>query len=190
MFECLDNSVDWLQVMDLVVNGLYKSNTRRMRLANLHKYMSAFQIAYFKAKRRGDSKLPFWSPPKPTIINGLLNSMKALKGMDINPKFRDGMMKAFESVGLAPISGSVLVDDAKGVMFRRWTGTDKNAHINARGCGLLTKLLAHQDEKQITIGDLADDSNLICMSSIDRDAEDDDEKDGSEDEAECSEREE
>ena len=89
--------------------------------------------------------------------------------MDKNPAFRMGMVKAFETVGLAPIVGSVMLDQP--VMFRRWTGVDKNVQISARGCALLSKLLARQCDKQITIGDLADDSNFVSMNYANKDVE-------------------
>eukprot|EP00961_Rhodomonas_salina_P088196 1186342-Rhodomonas_salina.1 len=105
--ECLPkNMTDWLQIMDLVVNGPYKLNTRRLLCEDLREYMQEFRMLFYRAKLKGDAPLD-WNPPKPALSKGLLNSRKAITSMDNNPNFRDGMRKAFVQVGLVPFAGDV-----------------------------------------------------------------------------------
>eukprot|EP00961_Rhodomonas_salina_P059669 801152-Rhodomonas_salina.1 len=67
---------DWLQVMDLVVNGQYKAHTRRLRCEDLRAYMQDFRVRFYRAKARNEA-VPVWDPPRPSITQGLLNSLKA-----------------------------------------------------------------------------------------------------------------
>ena len=180
--ECLPkNMTDWLQVMDLVVNGPYKSNTRRLRLQDLHAYMQAFQVAYYRAKAKGEDA-PHWNPPKPALTRGLLNSMKALHGMDADAEFRHGMRKSFEQVGLRPKTGCV-VENPEALWFAPWTGAEVGSTLSARACGKLVKMLCKQEAKQVALADIVDDSNLILLD--DDEDRDEDVHGHEEDDEEC-----
>eukprot|EP00961_Rhodomonas_salina_P230963 3120635-Rhodomonas_salina.2 len=129
--ECLpQNMTDWLQIMDLVVNGPYKANTRRLQCEDLREYMQQFRVLFYRAKVKGDAP-PVWNPPKPSLSKGLVNSRTALNSMDVSTNFREGMRKAFVQVGLVPFSGDV-VEQPDQVYFRRWVGSDPGAMLSAR----------------------------------------------------------
>eukprot|EP00961_Rhodomonas_salina_P214946 2903019-Rhodomonas_salina.1 len=67
---------DWLQVMDLVVNGPYKAHTCRLLCEDLRAYMQDFHVQFYHAKARNEA-VPLWDPQRPSITQGLLNSLKA-----------------------------------------------------------------------------------------------------------------
>eukprot|EP00961_Rhodomonas_salina_P107287 1444496-Rhodomonas_salina.1 len=119
--------------MDLVVNGPYKSHTRRLRCEDLHAYMQEFRVRFYRAKAR-DEPLPVWDPPKPSITEGLLNSLKACERMAGDEQFKLGMQKAFVQTGLVLLSGNV-VDAGSDLHFCRWTGADPQGKLSARAVG-------------------------------------------------------
>eukprot|EP00961_Rhodomonas_salina_P184493 2491143-Rhodomonas_salina.1 len=88
--------------MDLVVNGPYKSNTRRLRCEDLREYMQVFRMQFYRAKVH-NGPVPVWDQPKHSIAHGLRNSMKAMASMDSDDGFRAGMASAFVQTGLVPV---------------------------------------------------------------------------------------
>eukprot|EP00961_Rhodomonas_salina_P199670 2693339-Rhodomonas_salina.1 len=144
--ECLPKTMtDWLQVMDLVVNGPYKSHTRRLRCEDLRAYMQDFRMRFYRSKARNEP-VPVWNPPKPTITEGLLNSLKACARMANDEKFKEGMRKAFVQTGVVPLSGTV-VDPSSDLHFCRWTGADLQGTLAARAVGKLVGLLKLQEQE-------------------------------------------
>lgn len=86
--ECLlQNITDWLQIMDLVVNGPYKANTCRLRCEDLLEYMQQFSMLFYSAKVKGEQPQT-WNLLKPLLSKGLANSRKVLSLMDTNAGFR------------------------------------------------------------------------------------------------------
>eukprot|EP00961_Rhodomonas_salina_P118004 1588165-Rhodomonas_salina.1 len=143
--------------MDLVVNGLYKSNTRRLQCEDLLEYMQLFRTQFYCAKVH-NGPVPVWDQPKPSIAHGLRNSMKAMKSMDSDDGFRVGMASAFVQTGLVPVAGGVETGDAS---FRRWTGADPQGMLLARASGKLVGLLRLQEQNMMSVGNLIDDSNML-----------------------------
>eukprot|EP00961_Rhodomonas_salina_P211371 2854085-Rhodomonas_salina.1 len=169
--ECLPkNMMDWLQVMDLVVNGPYKSNTCRLRCKDLHEYMQTFRMLFYRTSARQE-QAPVWNPPKPKIKQGLRNSMVALQSMDQDANFREGMSKAFVQVGLVPWQGDV-VESPERVCFRRWMGADPQAMLSVRASGKLAAVIYHQQQNMLLLGDLIDDCNMVEFNDGDGDVQD------------------
>lgn len=96
---------DILQVMDLVVNGPLKSAIRRARCQAL---FSSFVRFKCECERELDKpkeqrkQLPLFSPPKPTLAQGLLSLFQACAIDLVKPNFQNGLRRSFVQVGLAP----------------------------------------------------------------------------------------
>jgi len=121
------NMTDILQVLDLVVNGPLKRATRKERARSLYDYFQSWrasanekvlQALMRDSKARDDAAkhgraeppptvplLPPFTPPKPSMLDGLNCMSAAYKGMNIT-SFKEGIMRTFVKVGLAPHSGS------------------------------------------------------------------------------------
>ena len=157
--RCLPpNMTDYLQVMDLVVNGPFKSRMRKARIQALQEYMRKFQLEFWKAKAT-ESDVPKWQPPKMTLTQGLIAAFDALNGMNDNDDFRAGMVSCFEKIGLIPFQGSV--DDPESVFFNEWTGIVPGNKLKHSVVGKFVAMLQTQQRNQIALADLMDDVELI-----------------------------
>jgi hypothetical protein len=90
-----------LQVMDLIVNSPFKAGARRARCEDLFDYFQAWKIRRLKAERDGTARPPF-SPPKPTVADGLQTLITVLNTTLATTKFQTSMQRCFVDVGLAP----------------------------------------------------------------------------------------
>ena len=95
------NMTGKLQVMDLVTNGPLKAGMRRERVVSIFNYFQNWKVARLQAVVNKTELVPF-SPPKPTLLQGL--SMITAVGHDVfaRPAYKQGMMRCFIKVGQAP----------------------------------------------------------------------------------------
>eukprot|EP00961_Rhodomonas_salina_P044032 591265-Rhodomonas_salina.2 len=154
--ECLPKSMtDWLQVIDLVVNGPYKEHTLLLLCKDLRLYMQDFRMLFYRSKE------------------GLCNSLKAGARMQGDTKFKDRMHKAFVQTGLVPLSGDV-GNAAGDLHFCWWTGADPQGKLAATAASKLVGLLKLQEREAMTVGYLIDDSNLMEIANDEGDELDED----------------
>jgi hypothetical protein len=98
------NMTGKLQVMDLVVNGPYKSAVRRKRCYMLFDYCQTWKIRRLQelAKPEGDRDLPAFSPPKVDLPTGLLTSFAVELELFGSASFKSSLKRTFIAAGQAP----------------------------------------------------------------------------------------
>jgi hypothetical protein len=156
--RCLPtNMTDYMQVMDLVVNGPFKSRMRAARISELRDYMNRFQVQYWQA-RANQQKTPVWNPPTMTLTHGLMAALDSLKGMDESEAFRAGMRSCFVKVGLVPMTGTIIDGDAE---FMCWTGhVPGNMLKHCVTAGAFVQMLQLQQQNHVALADVIDDVEL------------------------------
>ena len=99
------NITSELQVLDLVVNGPIKSHIKNKRAIRLY---DSFQI--YKIERNADMilpsaerKSPVYNPPKPSMIEGILDLILLFEGQFTEAKFRNCINRCFIATGTLPI---------------------------------------------------------------------------------------
>lgn len=102
---------DILQVMDLIVNGPAKAGIRRARCENLFDYFQSWKR--LKAFR-DNSPLPNFTPPKPTVADGLRTMSKVVKTTLSTEPFKVGLYahahpRPIAPAALAPAAADVCV---------------------------------------------------------------------------------
>ena len=60
-----------------------------------------------------------------------------------------------------------IVEAPYDVFFKPWSGDEPGAKLSAKACGTFLRLLQRQDDYHVSLGDLADDSNLIQIGEDD-----------------------
>jgi len=117
------NTTDWLQVMDLVVNGPLKAIMRRLRCNNLYDAFQIFKRAYLKAslarvtaagRKQPLPPLPTWTAPKTTQTEALHTLFDTINTRFQEADFLFGLERAFERVGLKPRGDG---------SFAQWSGS-------------------------------------------------------------------
>jgi hypothetical protein len=119
------NMTDELQVMDLVVNGPLKAAIRRHRSDQLYTEFQVYKTKFDAelSKPEAQRNLPMWAPPKPTLAQGLCTLFNTAGGELRTPKFAEGLVRSFRSVGLARDPATLLSDAAPGTVpsFRQYS---------------------------------------------------------------------
>ena len=93
------NMTHLLQPMDVAVNGPVKSALRRMRIDLQFDYFTSFRASYFRAKYEGTPP-PKFSPPLPSLADGLRILLGFKTGLFAAAYFRDQLSKTYIKVGL------------------------------------------------------------------------------------------
>ena len=95
-----ENMTAILQVMDLIVNGLLKTNQRNYTAQQI---VVAFREYRDKVIIKGYKNVPKFKPPRPSLHDGIIN---LLKQFDSGPfqelKLKASMTKCFQDTGCAP----------------------------------------------------------------------------------------
>ena len=102
------NMTQFLQVLDLIINGPLKAHVRRKRGENILQYFRHYKQLY-KAemdKPEDERTMPKWNPPKPTVqecILELINVMYDDEESTFNEKrFQDKVQSTFLATGTIP----------------------------------------------------------------------------------------
>mmetsp|Transcript_40 Transcript_40/g.128 ORF Transcript_40/g.128 Transcript_40/m.128 type:complete len:482 (-) Transcript_40:275-1720(-) len=99
---------DILQPMDLITNAPLKSAIRRARVAGLFSYFQNWKVARLQAER-DKTPLPPFSPPKPTLADGLQSLLECVASTLNTDKFKSSMRRTFVKVGLAKQESNAFV---------------------------------------------------------------------------------
>ena len=92
------NMTDLLQVLDLVVNAIFKQYTRKIRTEAIIK---AFRI--HKARLAADeNNLGPFKCPKPTVKEAIDNYFVIIKQMEENQTLKESIIRSFKDTGCVP----------------------------------------------------------------------------------------
>jgi hypothetical protein len=98
------NCTDILQIMDLIVNAVFKGKVRACRtnmiVANFEKYKTIVQEA-----RRLDKEPPPFRTPKPNLKTAIDNFFTIYEEMNADPTLHAAIIKEFKERGCAPSLG-------------------------------------------------------------------------------------
>jgi DDE superfamily endonuclease len=113
------NMTSELQVLDLVVNGPIKSHIKNKRAIRLYDSFQKYKIdgnadMILPATER---KNPVYSPPKPSMIEGILDLILLFEEQFTETKFRNCINKCFIATGTLPI---LQEDDSLPVKFMEY----------------------------------------------------------------------
>ena len=133
------NMTDRLQVIDIAVNGPIKAAIRRARCMGMFQYFQDWKA------RRGvelqkpelERTMPSFSPPAPTVSDGIKAVLAATAAKSEDEDFQDGVHRTFVNVGLLP--------DPKLNVFLQYAGAETR----------VPRSLVPQDENELAIADLA-----------------------------------
>jgi len=92
----------FLQVLDLVVNGFLKAHIRRLRANNLMTYFRQYKRLYNDEcqKPQDQRVIPKWNPPKPSMEECILAVMEVMSTGDLTtPKAKASIAATFEKTG-------------------------------------------------------------------------------------------
>lgn len=98
------NMTHILQVPDLVVNGPLKAYTRNLRAFRIVEYFKGFRLEYIENDKipiENRKKMKF-TPPKPTMVEGIQDLIKLFEGDFKLPKFKQSIARSFVNTGTAP----------------------------------------------------------------------------------------
>ena len=97
------NMTQFLQVLDLVVNGPLKAHIRHLRAQNLLAYFKSYKLLYNAELQKDENirVMPKWSPPKPSVQECILKVMELLsEGGDLTTeKAKASITNTFISTG-------------------------------------------------------------------------------------------
>jgi hypothetical protein len=102
------NMTQFLQVLDLIINGPLKAHVRRKRGENILQYFRHYKQLYNAEmdKPEDERTMPKWNPPKPTVqecILELINVMYDDEESTFNEKrFQDKVQSTFLATGTIP----------------------------------------------------------------------------------------
>ena len=102
------NMTQFLQVLDLIINGPLKAHVRRKRGENILQYFRHYKQLYNSEmdKPEDERTMPKWNPPKPTVqecILELINVMYDDEESTFNEKrFQDKVQSTFLATGTIP----------------------------------------------------------------------------------------
>jgi hypothetical protein len=147
---------DVLQVMDLVVNSPLKAGMRKGRCEDLFNHFQNFKIEVLKAEAEGRPP-PNWSPPKPTMPQGLKLVRQVIDTTFETAKFQESLSKCFVDVCLAP----KYVDEECAVynVYR----DHKHGKMNKSLFGEIKTL----DDADTSLGEIANDIDLVPRNEAD-----------------------
>lgn len=94
-----------LQVLDLVVNGPLKSHVRQLRAKRIVKSFKEFLIVYRTdlEKTVDDRENPKFTPPKPEMIQAIVDLFHLFENGFKEEKFKNGIRSSFIKTGTVPI---------------------------------------------------------------------------------------
>lgn len=96
------NMTQFLQVLDLVVNGPLKAHIRRLRAENLMKYFRQYKCLYNDERQKPQEQrvIPKWNPPKPSMEECILAVMELMTTGDLTTtKAKASIAATFEKTG-------------------------------------------------------------------------------------------
>jgi len=138
------------------VNGPIKAHIRKLRASRIFDYFQSFKDDYNNelTKPKEERRIPKWSCPKPTLHQCVADLCELFqKGEFITRKFKNTIMKSFESTGTAPKS------DGKYIQYSQ--STNKGS-FPIFPTGTVAKSEFSKDENFIDLTqllDLIDDDN-------------------------------
>ena len=101
------NMTQFLQILDLIVNGALKAHIRRTRGESILQYFRHYRDLYnAEMEKPADARImPRWCPPKPTAqecILELIHVMYDSESTFSTQRFKDNVQKSFRSTGTFP----------------------------------------------------------------------------------------
>jgi hypothetical protein len=101
------NMTQFLQVLDLIINGPLKAHVRRKRGENILLYFRHYKQLYMAEmdKPEDERTMPKWSPPKPTVqecILELINVMYNEESTFNEESFQQKVQSTFLATGTLP----------------------------------------------------------------------------------------
>jgi len=101
------NMTQFLQILDLIVNGALKAHIRRTRGESILHYFRHYRDLYnAELEKPADARImPQWSPPKPTVqecILELIHVMYDSESKFSTQRFKDNVQKTFLNTGTFP----------------------------------------------------------------------------------------
>jgi hypothetical protein len=102
------NMTQFLQILDLIINGPLKAHVRRKRGENILQYFRHYKLLYNAemVKLEDERTMPKWSPPKPTVqecILELINVMYDDEESTFNEaRFQQKVQSTFLATGTLP----------------------------------------------------------------------------------------
>jgi len=101
------NMTQFLQILDLIVNGALKAHIRRTRGESILHYFRHYRDLYnAEMEKPADARImPRWSPPKPTVqecILELIHVMYDSESKFSTQRFKDNVQKSFLNTGTFP----------------------------------------------------------------------------------------
>ena len=155
-----------LQVLDLVVNGPLKSHVRQLRAKRIVRSFKEFKELYDQdlEKNEGERENLTFVPPKPEMIQAVLDLFELFEKGFKEEKFRNGIKSSFIKTGTMPATST----DADVYKFVEYTVDSI--------CGTMKSILP----KGTTVADTvvpATNNDIVFEEAINLflDAEDDDE---------------
>ena len=129
------NMTQFLQVLDLIINGPLKAHVRRKRGENILQYFRHYKLLYYAEmdKPEDERTMPRWNPPKPTVqecILELINVMYDDEKSTFNQEnFQQKVQSTFLTTGTLPREDGSFVKfkykPSGGTTSVAPTGTDK-----------------------------------------------------------------
>ena len=137
---------DLLQVLDLVVNAIFKQYIRKLRTETIIK---AFELHKLRLAANEPNVGPF-KCPKPTVKEAIDNFWVILKQMEENETLKQSITKAFENTGCVP------VDKA----YKQYSDTTQFA---TRGLAVTPLTSSPIDRIQALVDTLEDDDDQMIL---------------------------
>ena len=100
--------IQFLQVLDLIINGPLKAHVRRKRGENILQYFRHYKLLYYAEmdKPEDERTMPRWNPPKPTVQECILELINVMyddeKSTFKQEKFQQKVQSTFLTTGTLP----------------------------------------------------------------------------------------
>ena len=139
------NMTQFLQVLDLVVNGPLKAHLRHLRAQNLLTYFKSYKLLYNAELEKEENirVMPKWSPPKPSVQECILKVIELLSdGGDLTtPKAKASITRTFI------LTGNIQNDDGEFVPF---TYKPAGGTLEEAPTGTTSSILVTQEDLDYT----------------------------------------
>jgi hypothetical protein len=132
------NMTQFLQVLDLIINGPLKAHVRRIRGENILEYFRHYKELYDAEmdKPEEERTMPKWSPPKPTVQECILELISVMyddeRSTFNEEKFQQKVQSTFLTTGTLPRDDGSFVKfkykPSGGTTSVAPTGTNKKYH--------------------------------------------------------------
>ena len=158
-----------LQVLDLVVNGPLKSHVRQLRAKRIVKSFKEFLILYRTdlEKEVVDREYPTFTPPKPEMIQAVIDLFHLFENGFREEKFQNGIRSSFIKTGTVPAMSSSS-DDFNFTQYNSTSISGSMKSVIPLGTKMITNISAALDNDIV----FADAINIFLDAEDDMDDED------------------